>query len=136
LAIAHPALGHAELGQACPPGASMVPAPLASAPVACGASAPGEGQVVSGPVLQVIDGRTLCVGRGPLPSQWVQVRLDGPDAGASRGALMAAAFAETVDCRVTRKTDGMALAACSRDGVPLGQLMQAPAVRIQAAAWR
>jgi hypothetical protein len=132
LTILFPALGHAATGQACPPGLSSAAPSIA----ACGAAEPDEGRVVSGPVLQVIDGQTLCVGLGPLPSQWVRVHLDNASADGSRSALMAAAFAETIDCRVTRKTGGTVIADCSRDGVPLSQLMQTPAVRIQAAAWR
>jgi hypothetical protein len=37
----------------------------------CRAPAPAVGQTVSGPVLHVIDGRTLCLAQGPTPDQWI-----------------------------------------------------------------
>src|SRR4051812_16540882 len=64
----------------------------------CTAAAPAQGQQLTGVVLQVIDGATLCVAHGPLPSQWVLVRLAGPQDIHARGALMAAAFAKQVIC--------------------------------------
>ena len=75
--------------------------------VACTAAAPDRGQEISGPVLEVIDGRTLCVALGPTPDQWVRVRLAdvGPDA--SRAALVAAVFARQLDCMtIGREADG------------------------------
>jgi hypothetical protein len=36
---------------------------------------PPSGQTVSGPVLHVIDGRTLCIAQGPTPDQWIPLRI-------------------------------------------------------------
>jgi hypothetical protein len=41
----------------------------------CRAPAPAVGQTVSGPVLHVIDGRTLCIAQGPTPDRWIALRI-------------------------------------------------------------
>jgi hypothetical protein len=109
--------------------AASLAAPLAAAQTCpampqlarCAAAAPGVGQRVSGPVLQVIDGDTLCVALGPTPDQWVRVRLADGVAGVSRAQLMAAAFAHTVDCDVVRAEADGAVAVCAADGAPLAK---------------
>jgi hypothetical protein len=101
----------------------------------CTAAANQAGEV-SGAVLQVIDGRTLCVAFGPTPDQWLQVRLADARADTPRGALMAAAFARNVACTV-RRTDALgAVGVCSADGVSVARMAQEPAARAQAASWR
>jgi hypothetical protein len=105
-------------------------------PAACTASAPASGQVFSGPVLQVIDGQTLCVADGPTPDHWVRVRLTDVDRTIPRGALMAAAFAKDVICTVERR-DGQGVAGrCVFDGASLGELVQSDEIRTQATSWR
>ncbi|QUD86726.1 hypothetical protein [Phenylobacterium montanum] len=77
--------------------------------VSCGAKAPAAGALVRGPVLQVIDARTLCVALGPLPQEWLRLKLrpaNGPHGGAQ------ALFAQTVSCRVAAHEAGAPLAAC------------------------
>jgi hypothetical protein len=101
---------------------------------ACSAAAPSPGQTFSGSVIQVIDGRTLCVAKGPSPEQWILVRLEGDDGG--RGALMAAAFAKPVACVARKPTDRGLVAQCAIDGVDLGQAMRTPSVEAVAASWR
>src|SRR5581483_5262999 len=88
---------------ACPPapapGASPQPTRFAPPPpAACTAAAPARGVSFTGTVLQVIDGRTLCVAFGPSPDQWVRVRLTDVGPALPRGALMATAFAREVTC--------------------------------------
>jgi hypothetical protein len=123
----------------CPPAPAHAPQPTRLAPpspAACTAAAPARGASFSGTVLQVIDGRTLCVAFGPSPDQWVRVRLTDAGPALPRGALMAAAFAKEVTC-VAGPSDGEALTAvCTLDGRSLGEAASQPDAAMQAADWR
>lgn len=101
---------------------------------ACTAAAPQLGQAFSGSVIQVIDGRTLCVAKGPSPEQWILVQLEGDTGG--RGALMATAFAKPVTCVARTRTDRGLVAQCAVDGVDLGEAMRTPAIAVEAVTWR
>ncbi len=103
---------------------------------ACTAAAPAEGQSVSGPVLQVIDGRTLCIAKGATPDQWVRVRLADIYDRENRGALMAATFAKDVVCSVERTDAQGVVGRCSMDGAPLTQVVASAPAQVQAASWR
>ena len=103
---------------------------------ACTAAAPAVGQSVSGPVMQVIDGRTLCIAKGPTPDQWVRVRLADIYDRENRGALMAATFAKDVVCSVERTDAQGAVGRCSIDGAPLTQVVASAPAQVQAASWR
>ena len=105
-------------------------------PARCTALAPESGQVFSGPVMQVIDGRTLCVADGPTPDQWVRVRLADIYDRENRGALMAATFAKDVICTADRRDGEGVVGRCVFDGSALGQLVGTDEVRAQAADWR
>jgi hypothetical protein len=106
-------------------------------PAACVAPLPRVGDLVVGPVLQVVDGRNLCVALGPTPQQWVAVEIADAPADVPRGALMAAVFGQTIACVVTeRGPDGAARALCVKGGESVGRLADAPEARAQAAAWR
>jgi hypothetical protein len=122
------------------------PAPTASAPqparfarpaaAECTAAAPARGAAFTGTVLQVIDGRTLCVAFGPSPDQWVRVRLTDAGPTPPRGALMATAFAREVTC-VAGATDGEGLTAvCTLDGRSVGEAASQPDAVVQAADWQ
>lgn len=107
---------------------ALAPSPLVQAQTCpavphlarCAAAAPAPGQALDGPVLQVIDGQTVCVALGPTPDQWVRVTLSG-SAGVTRDQLMAAAFARDVECSVLKRGSSSVVAACSADGIPLQQ---------------
>jgi hypothetical protein len=103
---------------------------------ACTAAVPARGVSFSGPVLQVIDGRTLCVAAGPTPAEWVRVRLTDAADDQSRGALMAAAFARTVVCIATSADEDGARGVCLADGRSVGQAGHDPDAVAEAAAWR
>jgi hypothetical protein len=119
----------------CPPAARPVRLEASSA-AACTAAPPARGEAFSGTVLQVIDGRTLCVATGPTPDQWVRVRLTDADASRPRGALMAAAFAHEVSC-VAGAPDAEGVAAvCRVDGRSVGEAAASPDATAQAADWR
>jgi hypothetical protein len=110
--------------------------PVRPAIAQCAAAAPAAGAAVSGPVLQVIDARTVCVALGPLPSQWVRLEIsDAPEHG-SRGALMASAFGRDVDCVIVNRSGSSAQALCSEDGVSVGQRAASPDLQAEARLWR
>ena len=119
----------------CPP----APQPTrldAPAAAACTAAPPARGQSFSGTVLQVIDGRTLCVASGPTPDQWVRVRLRDAQAGLPRGALMAAAFAREVTCVADDPDAEGVTGVCVADGHSVGEAAASPGATAQAADWR
>ena len=103
----------------------------------CGAPAPAAGQIVSGPVLHVIDGRTICIAQGPTPDQWVplQITLAVPALPVDRERLMAAAFAQSLACQVTGGGH-VKRATCTVAGRPLDVVLTAPATVTQAKTWR
>src|SRR5579862_3929871 len=100
------ALAGGSVGRAGPP---------VVAAVVCSAPAPEPGAEVSGPVLQVIDGRTFCLAEGPTPANWLKVTLAGGAEDSDRSDLMAAAFARRVTCVVGRRGDDGVLARCAID---------------------
>lgn len=103
----------------------------------CRAAAPAVGQTVSGPVLHVIDGRTLCIAQGATPDEWIPLRIApaAPALPVDRERLMAAAFSQSLSCTITR--GGLVkTATCTLAGRPLEAVMTQPATITQAKAWR
>ena len=99
----------------------------------CRGAAPASGVALRGPVLHILDGRTLCVARGADPSQWAAVRLADAPTAPSWGALMGLAFGKDVECLMQ---DAAGTAVCRVAGQSLGpQLSGADAIRA-GAAWR
>lgn len=103
----------------------------------CHARAPAAGQIITGPVLHVIDGRTLCIAQGPTPDQWIPLRIS-PAVTAlpiDRERLMAAAFSQSLTCTIT---GGRLVksATCTVSGRPLEALLAEPATITQAKTWR
>lgn len=103
----------------------------------CRAAAPAIGQTISGPVLHVIDGRTLCVAQGPTPDRWIPLRITPAWAAlpVDRERLMAAAFSQSVTCKVTGGGP-VKTATCTLAGRPLEALLTEPATMTQAKSWR
>ena len=119
----------------CPP----APQPTRLAPpaaAACTAAPPARGEAFTGTVLQVIDGRTLCVAFGPTPDRWVRVRLTDAGPSLPRGALMATAFAHEVTCVVSAPDADGVSAVCVSDGRSVGEAASSPDATAQAADWR
>lgn len=113
------ALADDTAGQSCP--ARIV--------ADCSAPPPAPGQAFAGPVLQVLDGQTLCVALGPTPNQWVRVRLADGRPTDTRRELMAAVFAQVVQCMpLQRESEGVA-AVCLSDGVPVPLAAEEPDIR-------
>jgi hypothetical protein len=102
----------------------------------CTAAAPAAGEVFSGPVMQVIDGSTLCVADGPTPDHWIRVRLSDVSGPAAWGALMAAAFSKDVICIADRRDGQGVVGRCVFNGDPLGELVRTDAIKTQAPSWR
>jgi hypothetical protein len=103
----------------------------------CRAAPPAAGQTISGPVLHVIDGRTLCIAQGPTPDQWIPLRISvSPTAlPVDRDRLMAAAFSQSLTCKVVGGGPVKG-AICTVSGRPLETLLAEPATLTQAKAWR
>ena len=103
----------------------------------CRAPAPPPGQTISGPVLHVIDGRTLCIAQGPTPDQWIPLRISPAWAAlpADRERLMAATFSQSLTCKVTGG-GAVKVATCTLAGRPLETLLTEPATITQAKTWR
>ncbi|MDR3511710.1 MAG: hypothetical protein P4L73_08755 [Caulobacteraceae bacterium] len=112
--------------------------PAAVRPIAvdCGAPAPAVGGRFEGTVLQVLDGRSLCVARGPHPSQWIRAELDDATDSSARSAVMAGLFAKHVVCVVVGRAAAGVTAHCTLDGVAAGAVIANPANRAAATAWR
>lgn len=115
----------------------------------CTGPSPVAGVEIKGPVLHVIDGRTLCVALGFDSDTWIPLRLveapvgspllkasTGADTGAPRGLLMEAAFAKMAVCRTLKDEDGTVVAACEIEGKPLSRALTDPKVVAASYAWR
>ncbi|MDP3633207.1 hypothetical protein [Phenylobacterium sp.] len=114
----------------------------AHAETVCQGSAPDVGAEIHGPVLQVLDSERLCVALGATPDQWVEVAL-APEPlqktaahPASRGSLMAVAFAQNITCRIVDVAGGLPLAACRLDDQSVRALTREPAAYVAGQAWR
>ncbi len=121
-------------GQLAPAEPAMPPARVQIV-AKCTAAAPADG-VVAGPVLQVIDGRSLCVALGATPDRWVRVRLADVHNPEGRSALMAAAFAKDVVCSATSRDQDGVVGRCILEGASLGQRVQSEEIHAQAVSWR
>ncbi|MFN3513960.1 MAG: hypothetical protein ACK41C_13000 [Phenylobacterium sp.] len=102
----------------------------------CRGEAPEVGASLRGPVLHVEDGERLCVARGFDQTQWIELRLEDTPADSARGTLMAAAFAQDVDCRITAIGPDGPMAACTLRNRPLGRLLRKPSILKAGLAWR
>lgn len=97
----------------------------------CGGARPAVGEQVRGPVLHVVDGRTLCVATAADPSAWVRLELEAAPATATWPDLMSVAFGKDVVC-----TMGAAGATCRAEGRSLAAELRAPGVEAASTAWR
>ena len=96
------------------------------------------GTSVAGPVRHVGDGDSLCLGRGPTPKDWVEIRLADfyapelaePGGRAARETLVRLTQGRTVTCVATPGSGGRVIsydrmiAVCRIEGVSLGTLMR------------
>lgn len=131
-------LAASAVGTPCPNGEWPVKTIALREPVIapCSAAAPAIGETFSGTVLEVLDGRTLCVAQGPTPDNWIRVQVSeagGPD---GRARLMAVSFAQRLTCVAGPVQVPGVLAECTVGGVPLASLLQDPTVTAEAKDWR
>lgn len=105
---------------------------FASSASACSAPPPPPGTIVSGPVLAVPDSHTVCVAMGPLPSQWVALRIVQPDPDLSVSMVMAAVFSKRVSCVVGQQ--GQAQCVVGQEDVR--DVLRRPGLRTVATNWR
>ncbi|MBU1377117.1 MAG: hypothetical protein KKE02_13450 [Alphaproteobacteria bacterium] len=99
----------------------------------CGGRAPATGAELHGPVLHVLDGRTLCIANGVDPSQWTEVTLQDAPASASWGGLMSVAFGNDVTC-VVQGSDRTAI--CRIGQRSIGARLNDAAVAKDAVSWK
>lgn len=96
-----------------------------------------SGATFSGPVVYIGDGDSLCVGVGPQPSAWVEVRLAdfyapelrAPGGEAAKATLIRIARGRRAVCVADHRTFDRIAAVCRVGGQSLGDLMRAAGVR-------
>jgi len=95
-----------------------------------------RGASLSGPVVYIADGDSLCVAVGPAASAWVEVRLAdfyAPELHAAGGAQAKAALerltaGRTAVCVADHQTYDRIAAVCRINGRSLGDMMRAAGV--------
>lgn len=100
------------------------------------------GQVISGSIVYVGDGDSICLMLGRDPSQWLEIREAGFNApeinqpgGRQAKATMDRLIGRRAVCTVQRGRNGRTasfdrvIAACLVDGVPIGVRMRAAGIR-------
>lgn len=95
-----------------------------------------HGAVVTGPVVYIGDGDSLCVAAGPRGQDWVEIRLAdfyAPELRAAGGrqakaALQSIAQGRNVSCRIDHQTYDRVAALCRLNGRTLGDLMRSAGV--------
>jgi micrococcal nuclease len=96
-----------------------------------------SGASFSGPVVYVGDGDGLCVALGPDATDWVEVRLadfyapelQEPGGEAAKAALGRIALGRVVTCQAGPRSYGRVVAACTLQGVSLGDRLRAAGVQ-------
>lgn len=94
------------------------------------------GSILTGPVVLVLDGDSLCVARSSARDSWVEIRLvdfyareaDAPGGQAAKSALQRIALGKEVTCKMGPQSYDRVVAACQIAGRRLGDLMRAAGV--------
>jgi len=95
-----------------------------------------KGHSFSGPVVQVLDGDSLCVAVGKGPQNWVEVRLSDfyapeshePGGPVAKAALGRIALGKVATCVSKNRTYDRIAARCTIAGRTLGELMTAAGI--------
>lgn len=98
----------------------------------CNAPLPPPGTSFSGAVRYVGDGDSLCIGRTSDPADWIEVRLadfyapelSAPGGARAKAALQQLAAGRTLACQAGRRSYDRIVAACTLNGVSVGDLMR------------
>lgn len=96
-----------------------------------------RGAEFSGRVTYIGDGDSLCVARGPSPSDWIEVRLKdfyapelhAPGGEAAKQTLARLVEGRTLKCRASHRSYDRIVASCRLDGRDVGDLMRRAGVR-------
>jgi len=94
------------------------------------------GSLFSGPVTYVGDGDSLCVGQGPSPERWVEVRLSDfyapelhePAGPAAKATLQRITSGRQASCIAEGRSYDRIVARCTIQGVSIGDRMRAAGV--------
>jgi len=113
------------------------PSPCAAAEPICGGEPPTVGTTVKGPILHILDGRTVCVARTSDPRTWVALKVvqADPTSDLARRRLASVAFAQDAICTVTSVHRG-AEARCTVAAIPLEREVVTSATIARASLWR
>lgn len=92
-----------------------------------------EGKAFSGPVVYVGDGDSLCIGLGPSPGDWAEVRLADfyapelaqPGGRQAKSQLERLVSGKRVECVAQHRSYDRVVARCVLRGNSLGDLMRA-----------
>jgi len=111
---------------------------------ACLAPLPYRGQTFAGAARIVHDGDTLCIGPGADHAGWVKVRLAdfyAPELGEPGGreateALRSITAGAWVVCVADHRSYDRAVARCTINGKPIGELMKARGVQQGGRGWK
>lgn len=103
----------------------------------CEAPLPKPGATFAGQVRYVGDGDGFCVGTGPDPHNWIEVRLadfyapeiNEPGGEAAKAALTRIAKEKRAECVAGGRSYDRVVAQCRIEGRKLGELMRASGVR-------
>jgi micrococcal nuclease len=95
-----------------------------------------NGASFSGPVVYVGDGDGVCIALGPEATDWVEVRLadfhapelQEPGGEAAKAALRRIALGRVVSCEAGPRSYDRVVAACTLQGVSLGDRMRGAGV--------
>lgn len=95
------------------------------------------GNIITGPVVYVGDGDSICVSIGQGPRSWVEIRiadfyapeLREPGGEQAKAAMTRIAMGRTVRCATGRRTYDRVVATCTLNGTSLGSLMRRAGVR-------
>lgn len=93
-------------------------------------------QPFTGRATYVGDGDSLCVARGPLAADWIEVRLadfyapelQEPGGEQAKAALSRLVMGRTLTCQPRKQSYDRLVAVCYRDGRSVGDLMRASGV--------
>ena len=96
-----------------------------------------RGAEFSGRVTYIGDGDSLCVARGPSPTDWIEVRLKdfyapelhAPGGEAAKQTLAGLVEGRTLKCRASHRSYDRIVATCRLDGRDVGDLMRRAGVR-------
>lgn len=116
---------------------ALIAAPGLALADPCEAPLPGKGASFAGVVRYVGDGDMICVGPGPDPATWIEVRLadfyapelNEPGGRAAKTALERIAKGRRAECIASRRSWDRIVATCRIESRSIGELMRRAGIR-------